>query len=139
MKSIDQVRVGCGALIINDRNETLLVKRGVKTRNQAGHWCQPGGAVDFGETVERAIEREIKEELGISIKLIKYLCYTDQILKKEKQHWIAISYLAKIVAGKPQNLEPQKHDEIKWFPLDKLPKKLSITTKDSTYYYKKGI
>lgn len=132
MKSDKLVRVGCGALIINDRNEVLLLKRGKKTRNQTGLWCQPGGGVDFGETVKEAIKREIKEELGIEIELIKYLCYTDQVMESEDQHWVAISYLAKIEKGEPRNLEPHKHEEIKWFPILDLPKDLSDTTIDST-------
>ena len=129
------VRVGCGALIINDKGEVLLLKRGKKTRNQAGLWCQPGGGVDYGETVEQAIIREIKEELGIEIQLVKYLCYTDQILSDEDQHWIAISYLGKIVKGEAQNLEPHKHEEIAWFSINSLPDDLSDTTKDSTKAY----
>jgi len=125
------VGLGCGALILNENSEVLLLKRGRKTRNQAGLWCQPGGGVEFGETVEQAIKREIKEELGIDIELLRYLCYTDQIMKDEGQHWVAISYLAKIIAGQPKNLEPNKHEQIRWFALDKLPSNLSDTTVDS--------
>jgi ADP-ribose pyrophosphatase YjhB (NUDIX family) len=43
----DCVGVGCGALIVNDRNDTLLLKRTDKTRNQAGFWAKPGGKVEF--------------------------------------------------------------------------------------------
>jgi len=130
-----QVRVGCGALIINEKDETLLIKRGTKAKNQSGIWSQPGGAIDFGETVEHAIKREIDEELDVTVKLIKYLCYTNQILNKESQHWVTISYLAEIIKGEPKNLEAHKHDDMRWFPVDKLPSKLSITTKDSTKAY----
>ncbi len=62
----DYIGVGCGALIINDKNQTLLIKRGNKSRNEAGFWGKPGGAVKFGEKVEDAVKREIKEELNIS-------------------------------------------------------------------------
>ena len=130
------VRVGCGALIINDLGQVLLLKR-KNTRNERGFWNQPGGGVEFGETIEEAIKREIKEELGVEVALFRYLCFTDQILRKEDQHWIAISYLAKIKKGIPKNIEPHKHEEIGWFNLTKLPENLAQTTKDSIASYQK--
>lgn len=130
-----EVRLGCGALIVNENNEVLLLKRSVKTRDEYGYWSQPGGAVDYGETVEHAIVREVKEEVGVKIKLIRYLCYTDQTKDTGAGHWVAISYLGKIITGEPKNLEPEKHKEMKWFPLDKLPRKLSVTTRDSAHAY----
>lgn len=127
-KGIDYIGIGCGALIINDKNETLLIKRTSKTRNENGFWSKPGGGVEFGEKVEDAVKREIKEELGVEIELIKFLGFTNHIIKSESQHWVAFSYLAKIINGELKNLEPAKHEEIKWFKLDSLPEKISQTT-----------
>lgn len=134
---IDYIGVGCGALIINDKNETLLLRRGVKSRNQAGYWSKPGGTVEFGEKIEDAIKREIKEEFGVDITLIKFLGFTNHIMKEEGQHWLSVSYLAKIIDGEPKNLEPDKHDEIGWFSFDKLPEKLTQTTSEIIEDYKK--
>lgn len=128
-------RVGCGALIVNDKNEVLLLLRSVKSRDEFGYWSQPGGGLDYGETIEQGIKREIKEEVGVTVKLIKYLSYTDQNNVKGADHWVSISYLARIVRGKVKNMEPEKHGDLKWFPINKLPKKLSKTTKDSTRAY----
>jgi mutator protein MutT len=133
----DCVGVGCGALIVNDKNEVLLLKRTSKTRNKAGFWMQPGGGVEFGEKVEDAVKREIKEELDIDIELIKFLCFTEEIMKDENQHWISFNYLAKIIGRKVKNLEPDKHEEIKWFSLDNLPEKLAQNTTDSIREYLK--
>jgi 8-oxo-dGTP diphosphatase len=135
----DCVGVGCGALIVNDKNETLLLKRTSKTRNKAGFWMQPGGGVEFGEKVEDAVKREIKEELGIDVKLIKFLAFTEEVIKDEKQHWISLSYLAKIVGGEVKNLEPEKHEEVRWFPVNNLPEKTAQNTIDSANEYLKTI
>lgn len=135
---IDYIGVGCGALIINDKNETLLLKRGKNSRNQAGYWSKPGGAVEFGEKIEDAIKREIKEELGAEIELIKLLGFTNHIMKEEKQHWLSVSYLAKIIKGEPENMEPDKHDEIGWFSFDNLPEKLTETTSELVEEYLKS-
>ena len=133
----DFIGVGCGALIVNDKNETLLIKRTSKSRNEAGFWSKPGGLVDFGETVEDAIKREIKEELGIEIELADYLGYTDHIISAEKQHWVAINYSAKIVNGEPRIMEPEKIDEIRWFKFNDLPEKMTQTTRESVQVYLK--
>ncbi len=59
------------ALILeNERGEILLTKRKLKPKK--GFWDLPGGFVDFKETVEESLIREIKEELGIKLKEIKY-------------------------------------------------------------------
>lgn len=59
------------ALIIeNDKGEILLTKRKFEPRK--GYWDLPGGFVELGETVEESTIREIKEELGLDIKDIKY-------------------------------------------------------------------
>jgi 8-oxo-dGTP diphosphatase len=134
-KGTDYIGVGCGALIINEKNEILLVRRTSNTANEASFWSLPGGSVDFGEKVVDAIKREIKEELGVEIELTKFLGYHDHILEKENQHWVAIHYLAKIVSGIPQNLESEKHSEIRWFPIDELPKNITSTTSEPLRKY----
>ena len=135
---VDYIGVGCGALIINENNETLLVKRGFNSKNQVGVWSKPGGAVEFEEKVEDAVIREIKEELGVDIELIKFLGFTNHIIKSENQHWTSFNYLAKIVKGEPQILEPDKIEEIKWFSFDDLPENLSQTTSEPIQEYLKS-
>ena len=135
----DYIGVGCGALIINNLNQVLLLRRGPKSKNQVGFWNQPGGAVEFGETVEDAIRREIKEELDVEIKLLEMLCYTDHILPEENQHWLTVAYLAKIKSGKYKIMEPEKCDRLQWFDLNNLPKPLSETTVRTTDILKKKL
>jgi len=82
------------------------------------------------ERVEDALRREIKEELGIEIEIIQMLSVTNDIIEEENQHWVSPQFLCKIVGGEPQNLEPHKCDEIKWFSLDKVPEKITNTSAD---------
>ena len=63
----DCIGVGCGVFIINDKSETLLLKRSRKSKNEAGFWNKPGGAVEFGETIDDSIRREIREELDVEL------------------------------------------------------------------------
>lgn len=61
--------VVCG--IIKTSQGYLIAKRDTTTRS--GYWEFPGGGVEFGETNEEAICRELKEELEIDCKVISYL------------------------------------------------------------------
>ena len=131
----DCIGVGCGALIFNQKGEVLLMKRGRGAKNQPLWWSQPGGAVDFNEKAIVATKREIKEELGIEIDIWAEVSHIDHILKKENQHWMAIPFLASIKKGTPKIMEPHKHEEIGWFALEKLPKKLTQTTKGTVKSY----
>jgi ADP-ribose pyrophosphatase YjhB (NUDIX family) len=59
------------ALIINPRNELLVVRRAKEPAK--GTLDLPGGFVDMNETVEEGMCREIKEETGLEVSDIRYL------------------------------------------------------------------
>jgi len=134
---IDFIGVGCGAIIINDKNEILLLKRSINSHIDPGLWSRPGGKIEFGESIVSAVERETKEETGIIVKVVRQLDYTDTISEDKTTHWIALGYLAKQLSGEPINMEPDKHDEVKWFPINQLPDNLAEYTKNSINVYLK--
>lgn len=126
----DYIGVGCGALIVNDQGEILLLKR--KSRNDIDSWCKPGGAVELNETSEAAVIREVKEELGVDIVITSFLGFMEHFPVSEegkKQHWVASNFLAKIISGEPKNMEPEKCEEVRWFPISNLPENLTETTR----------
>jgi mutator protein MutT len=127
---IDYIGVAVGAMIFNGKRELFLTKRGKKATNERGCWEVPGGKINFGETLQEAIKREMKEEYGVDIEVTEQLPAADHLIPDEKQHWVPTTFLAKIKKGqKPKIMEPQKCDAIGWFTLDKLPQPLSIITK----------
>jgi 8-oxo-dGTP diphosphatase len=128
--SIDYIGVGVAAIILNNNKEILLQLRGPKAKNERGLWKLPGGAIEYGEKAEEALKRELKEELGIEVKIIKQVFFLDDILKKENQHWLVPFYLCQIKKGIPKILEPEKFTQIAWFSLKNLPKNLAFGTKE---------
>ena len=133
----DYIGVGCGAFILNNSNEVLLQQRNKEP--EKGYWSIPGGKLEWMETFEEAVKREIKEECDIDIKVLRLLGICDHIVKSENQHWVSPSFLCKIEKGEPKIMELNKHLDMKWFSLDNLPEKLTITTKDAVNSYRNYI
>jgi ADP-ribose pyrophosphatase YjhB (NUDIX family) len=119
--------VGCGAAILR-QGRILLVKR--RKSPEAAHWSLPGGKVDFLERVEDAVRREVREEVGVSIALVRRLAVIEMI-GLDDQHWVSPIYLARIEAGEPANREPEKLAEIGWFPLDAPPRPLALAAREA--------
>jgi 8-oxo-dGTP diphosphatase len=135
---IDYIGVSVGAMIFNDKHDLLLCKRGQKAKNERGCWEIPGGAVEFGETLQEAIKREMKEELNVEVELLEQLPAANHIIPNEHQHWVPTTFLTKVTHGTLTIMEPEKCDAIGWFPLTKLPNPLSIITKIDISWYNKS-
>ena len=120
-------RVGCGAAILDGHGRILLVQR--KRQPEAGHWGQPGGKLDWGESSRACAEREILEELGITVVAGPVLCVTDMI--GQDAHWVAVTYRADDCVGEPAIQEPEALADWGWFPLDALPSPLTAATLDA--------
>mmetsp|Transcript_26395 Transcript_26395/g.43205 ORF Transcript_26395/g.43205 Transcript_26395/m.43205 type:complete len:161 (-) Transcript_26395:82-564(-) len=124
--------VGVGAFVFDENGRILLVKRSANSRVEPGTWARPGGAVEFGESCEAALERELLEETGLRICSPEVLDVTSNI--NGKTHWVAIGYVAKLVSGclpsDAVNREPHKHDALEWFALDEVPQPIACFTAD---------
>lgn len=129
-RGLDYIGVSVGAMLFNERGELFLSKRSAQTTNETGTWETPGGGVEFGETLEQAVRREIREEYGIDIEIVEQFPAEDHIIPGEHQHWVATTFVGRIRPGQtPRIQEPQKCDGIGWFALDALPEPLSSITK----------
>ena len=140
-EGIDYIGVSAGAVIQNDEGKYFAALRGKEARNEVGKWEFPGGGVEFGENLEDAVIREIKEEHGIELEILEFLSCESVITKYDSHHWVAITYLCKIKSGEPKILEPHKCDDIGWFTIEELlqmPLSL-ITQKNIKSLKKRGL
>ncbi|MEK4434520.1 NUDIX domain-containing protein [Paenibacillus sp. FSL K6-2862] len=120
----DQPRIGVGAVILNERNEVLLVWRNRQPEQYT--WSIPGGKVDPYESLETAVIREIKEEVDLDITIDQLLCTAETIRPEREEHWISVLYTARNTRGIARNLEEGGAiGEIGWFPLHDLPSPLA--------------
>ncbi len=137
-RGIDYIGVGVGAIIINERGELFLARRGPLAKNERGLWEFPGGSVEFGERLADALKREIREEYGLEIEVGTLLDVVDHILPEEGQHWVSPTYLCKPADGasEPCIREPGKCTEIGWFTPHQTPKDLTIISQHNLEHYK---
>lgn len=126
-KGVDFTGVNVVFYCHDGKGNILMGKRSQTTRDERGRWDLGGGAVEFGEKIEDALRREIKEEYGTDVLDFTFLGVMDVHRKDHdgnKTHWVALCHKVLVDRKKAKNAEPSDHDEIGWFTLDKLPQPL---------------
>jgi len=93
--------VGVAAVVI-EGERVVLVRRG---RPPAyGEWSLPGGAVELGETLQEAVEREVREEIGLQAEVMELVAVLDRIfLDTEGQvqyHYVLVDFLCRKTGGR---------------------------------------
>lgn len=94
---------------------TLLVARRTAPPQFAGMWEFPGGKVDPGEGPERALHRELLEELGVEVRLGPELPAAAPTGWPLNDRAAMRVWFAELAAGTPEPLED--HDELRWVAL----------------------
>ncbi|MFV1917470.1 MAG: NUDIX hydrolase [Patescibacteria group bacterium] len=89
-------------IVVVSRKGFLLTKRSIQPHK--GMWHIPGGSILHKEPIKHAVDRIVKEELGIKIKILEHLGIIEYYMAGGL-HTVANTYLAKIVSGKPKGSE----------------------------------
>ena len=122
-RGVDFTGVSCVFYCHDGQGKLLLHKRSQNCRDEIGNWDVGAGALEFGEDLEDAVKREIKEEYGceeLNLRLVGPYSLVRQNNNKPT-HWVLIAFAAHIDPSQVRINEPEKMDEIGWFELDNLP------------------
>jgi len=103
------------AAVLQDTCGHFLVARRAEGKSNAGLWEFPGGKVEPGESLQQALERELREELGVEISAHEVLSTTDYTYPFVTVRLHGLRCV--LVSGTPTALE---HAEIAWKPLESL-------------------
>jgi 8-oxo-dGTP diphosphatase len=115
----EQPIVGVGAIILGE-GKIMLEKR--KNTPGQGKWSVPGGLVELGESIERAVIREAKEETCLDVAEPRLVDVVDDVELDEegkvRYHFVIIDYHVKIVGGEPKAASDA--GELRWVPFDEV-------------------
>jgi mutator protein MutT len=89
-----------GAVVI-DNDRVLLIRRGQEPLK--GEWSLPGGAVELGETLEQAVCREVQEETGLEVAVVRIVEVLDRITNdaagRVLYHYVLVDYACRVTGG----------------------------------------
>jgi len=98
--------VGVGGVVIND-GRALLILRGSEPLK--GEWSIPGGMLELGETLEQGVERELREEAGLQVRVAGFIEVFDRIYFEHDRiqgvretprfHYVIIDFLCELLSG----------------------------------------
>jgi 8-oxo-dGTP diphosphatase len=102
----------------------LLAARRTSPPQFAGMWEFPGGKVEPGEGDEAALVRELREELGVQVRLGQELIGPDPRGWPLNAKAVMRVWLAELTDGFPEPL--QDHDDVRWMQLENVPDLLAL-------------
>ena len=104
-------RVGVRAIILNAKNELLLLKR-TPDESWPGLWDFAGGSLEYGEQLPEGIAREVFEETGFSNIEFKLLTI-ESYIKDDGDFLVMVAYVGRTDQEIP-TLSEREHDEYRW-------------------------
>jgi 8-oxo-dGTP diphosphatase len=132
--------LGAVYLILQRDDEVLLLRR-FNTGWQDGNYSLVSGHIDGDEPFTLAMLREAKEEAGIDIaeQAIRFAHAMHRSDPSDDREYIDIYFVANAWEGEVTNMEPEKCDELKWYPLDNLPDNIINSVKTALVHYRDGV
>ncbi|MFZ7104311.1 MAG: NUDIX domain-containing protein [Peptococcaceae bacterium] len=122
LKEVKEIRPGVAVIIFNDDQQVLLQKRA-----DVGLWGIPSGHVEPGETITEAAVREVFEETGLRIRILRLIgVYSDpksQIFRYPDgriTHFVTCCLQGAVTGGQLSCLSPESL-AVKFFPIHQLP------------------
>lgn len=101
-------------------NKILILKRPDYIKSRGGTWEFPGGGVNFGESLEEALKREVHEETCLPIRVDRPI-YTWSIIKDENKQVIGIQFLCSLIDNE-QIVLSDEHCDYAWVSVDEFKK-----------------
>ena len=105
-------------IVFNRNNQILIDNRKEEELDKAnGKWELPGGKIEFGESPEETVKREVFEETGYEVEVKQIIPYTNTCIweyENCKQHTVVFSYICELKNEKHTNIKDEGVNNYKW-------------------------
>lgn len=135
---VEKFKLIASVYLLFRRGNKMLLLRRCNTGYEDGNYGLVSGHVDGNERLAVAAVREAREEAGVTIdpseltlKTVMHRCQEDER--------IDFFFEPKTWKGEIMNTEPDKCDELEWFPLDALPNNTIPYIRQAIECYRDGI
>lgn len=98
--TVNSPALSVDAILFDASGRLLLIRR--KFPPYVGQFALPGGFVDYGETVEDAVRRELKEETGIDADIDKLVGVFSDPGRDPRRHNVSVAFLMQAEAQQPE-------------------------------------
>ena len=106
-------------LIVVDESSRVLILKRNNSRYATGFWCLPGGKIEYGDTVEKTISAELREETALECTGSRFLFYQDSLpLKPGEMHCINLYFECMVSGARELNDESSAFTWIGLMELD---------------------
>ena len=116
----------------------ILLLRRANTGYEDGNYGLVAGHLDAHESLTHAAIREAKEESGVDIEP-KDLELKTTMHRRQDDERVDFFFEVKKWSSEPTNTEPDKCDDLSWFPLNELPTNIIPYIKQAIDCYRRGI
>ena len=120
------------------RDGRVLLLRRANTGYEDGNYSVPAGHLDGGEEVIAAATREAGEEIGITL-APSAVAVVGVMHRRSNDERIDFFVAASEWTGEIINAEPQKCDDLSWYPLDALPDNTIPYVRRALANYRRGV
>lgn len=116
-----RLRVAAYALI-HDAGRILLCRLSREIPEWEGHWTLPGGGLEFGESPDDAVVREVREETGLIVRITDIAGIDNLYIRRDSEDFqgIRIIYLVTVIGGELRHEVSGTTDRCEWHQLDRL-------------------
>jgi 8-oxo-dGTP diphosphatase len=116
--------VSCVFVCHDGDGRVLLARRSAGARDEPGTWDCGAGAIEFGETFEQAVIREVTEEYATAPLTIELRGVRNVLRADPPSHWVAVIFSVRVDPTAVRIGEPHKFDDVAWFDPAALPSPL---------------
>ncbi len=116
------IRISVCFFCHDGKGNYLVAKRSQNCRDEQGLWDPGGGGLKFGETIEDAVRREMREEFCAAPIAMECMGYRDvfRVQNGVETHWVAHDFRVLVDPREVKIGEPHKCDELRWGTIEEI-------------------